>query len=379
MTSSLLRAKTSPDLRAEDGMTALFLAAQGGHSAVVARLMQAGADPWILGPDGRTAAEATRRAGIRALIDGRTSRDQQKAFARRLGRPHTAATRETSVGWTDLHHAAVLDLPGIVSALIGAGLAPDVRLKDDSSPFGKRLTRTLGKLRRGKSFRGWRADGETPSMIAAILDSRAALAALIVAGADMSAGNAGGDTPLHYAAFGDARTAAEWLVARGAEVNARNGDGETPLHYAAQADARAAAEILLARGAAVHAKDEKGETPMHYAALGNARQVAELLAARGADVHAKDRGGETPMHYAAFGDVREMAEWLAARGADIEARDNAGHVPLHAVARGDARDVAVWLLSRGVDPRTPDSDGKTPRDLAISPAMRSILAERANP
>ena len=320
---------------------------------------------------------AAQGAGVRARPDGRAGRGQRNIFARRVGRPLSTAARDLSVGWTDLHHAAVLDLPGVVSALIEAGMMPDVRLKDDSSPFGERLTRTLGKLWRGKSFRGWRADGETPSMIAAILDSRAALAALVDGGADMGAGNVGGDTPLHYAAFGNARGAAEWLVAHGAEVDARNAEGETPLHYAAQTDALAAARILMARGADVGAKDRGGETPLHYAALANARRVAESLAARGADVGAKDRGGETPMHYAAFGDARGMAEWLAARGADIGARDNGGHAPLHAAARGDARGVAEWLLSRGADSRAADGDGKTPQDLAISPAMRAILAGRA--
>ena len=77
-------ARAGLDLRARDGATALFIAAQLGHSGVIELLMEAGAVASVRGPQGRTAtdvakatygdAETARRNGeslaVQALIRG---------------------------------------------------------------------------------------------------------------------------------------------------------------------------------------------------------------------------------------------------------------------------------------------------------------------
>lgn len=47
--------------------------------------------------------------------------EQAKQFSELLDRPFSHGWREDSVGWTDLHYAALLDLPGVVVALCDRG------------------------------------------------------------------------------------------------------------------------------------------------------------------------------------------------------------------------------------------------------------------
>ena len=64
----LLASKANPDLRAPDGSTALLIAVVLGRAEIVALLREAGADAWIEGPDGRTAADAARAGGDSAVL-----------------------------------------------------------------------------------------------------------------------------------------------------------------------------------------------------------------------------------------------------------------------------------------------------------------------
>ena len=300
-----------------------------------------------------------RREMLHAETRARAAVSAGMRFSDSLGRVFSANAKEDSTGWTDLHYAAVLNLSGAVMALVDAGVQADVRLKDDSSRFGEALRDTLVGLRHVQ-FAGWKADGETPVMIAAVANARDALEALAEAGADILAKNASGKIPLHFAAYGSARETAEWLVGKGADIHARDNGGRTPLHDAAWGNARETAEWLAGRGARVRARDNSGQTPLHLAARGNSPETVEWLAGQGADVHGTDIAGNTPLHEAARGNARETAEWLVGKGAHIRATDIDGRTPLHLAARGNARETAEWLVGKGADIRARDNSGNTP-------------------
>ncbi len=146
-------------------------------------------------------------------------------LAEMLGREVSTAARDEN-GWTDLHYAALFDLPDVVAVLVDRGADVDVRLQRDDARISDRLRRTLAA--RGYDFDEWSRNGETP---------------------------------LHVAAWVDAGRAVERLLAWGANPNARTPYGWTPLHYAASANARRAFEALLAGGADAGARDVNGDTP----------------------------------------------------------------------------------------------------------------------
>ncbi len=337
----------------------------------------------------------------------REAREQAEDFAARLGRPLRVDWKDVRTGWTDLHFAALLNLPAVVEALIETGAAPDARLKGGEVPFGDGLKRRLAGLHPGVDWSDWWAYGQTPLMIAALADSRAAAAALVARGADVHAKNDAGKTPLHYAAQGNARETAEWLVARsadihaksnsgwtplhsaaagnaretaewlvglGADVHAKSNNGSTPLHSAAEGNARETAEWLVGLGADIHARNDYGSTPLHAAAAGNARETAEWLVGLGADIHARNDYGSTPLHYAAWENARETAEWLVGLGADVHAKSNSGWTPLHSAARGNARETAEWLVGLGADVHAQSNGGATPLDIAIRSESKAVQA-----
>ncbi len=205
-----------------------------------------------------------RRGMLSALAGARANREASRRFSELLGRPFSPERREGSVGWTDLHYAALLDLPGAVAALCDAGMAADARLKTGSQPFGGDLERAFAALGH-ESFEGRRANGETPLMVASLANARGAAAGLADCGADVGAADGGGLTPLHHAARGNAPEAAGLLVDLGADVGAADGGGLTPLHHAARGNAPEAAGLLVDLGADVNAADGDGLTPLSLA------------------------------------------------------------------------------------------------------------------
>ena len=230
-----------------------------------------------------------RREVLSDLARVREWLPQHKRFAELLGRPFSKDSDEGGVGWTDLHYAAVLDLAGVIAALVDPGMAVDTRLKSDHSLFGDDLKRTLAALGHER-FKRWAADGETPLMIAVDANARGAVEYLIERGANIRAKASRGATVLHFVRYPDARELVEYLVNEGADVNAKNGGGTTPLHNAAGGGRSDVVEYLVSKGADVNAKNGGGTTPLHNAAQSGRSDVVEYLVSKGADVNAKNGG-----------------------------------------------------------------------------------------
>ncbi len=176
-----------------------------------------------------------------------------------LGRPVSAEGRDEH-RWTDLHYAAVLDMPTLVGALADEGAAVDARLLGDGGRLDGELSRALGDF--GVRVGGLRRDGATPLHLAVRSGSREALSELLRRGASVSARDAAGRTALHDAAAADAVDEVGVLLGAGADVRSRDNAGETPLHVAAAAGALAAMEELLSGGADVLMRNDVGETPL---------------------------------------------------------------------------------------------------------------------
>ena len=272
-----------------------------------------------------------------------------RRFTELLGRPFSPRWKDVSVDWTDLHYAALLDLPEVVAALCDAGMDADTRLKSGSLPFGDDLKRTLAALGH-EGFKDWNADGETPLMIASVGNARNAAAALAACGADVNAKGDTGDTPLHFAALRNALDVAKLLFERGADVNAKEDTGWTPLHFAALRNDLDVAKLLIERGADVKAAALNGTTPLHFAANRSFYDMAKLLIDRGAAVNAKDEDGKTPLLISYDLDLMKL---LIDRGADVNASSNYGSTRLGNAFLNINPDVAKLLIDRGANGWTP--------------------------
>ena len=301
-------------------------------------------------------------------------RARRRALAEKLGREFSPdAVGEN--GWTDLHYAAALDLPGLARELVERGMEVDVRLDESGERFGEGLKRTLREL--GRDFDNWTSDGNTPLHVAGWADSLSVVEYLVGQGADVNAKWIGGWTVLHTAAFGDSLSVVEYLVGQGLDVNAKNNYGWTVLHAAARYSSLSVVEYLVGQGADVNAKDNTGSTVLHAAARFSSLSVVKYLVGQGLDVNAKNDSGWTVLHHAPYSDsVSVVVEYLAGHGADVNAKTDSGWTVLHhAVLGRNALSMVANLVERGADVnaktvaerRWGDSlypAGSTPRDVA---------------
>ena len=257
-----------------------------------------------------------------------TKRTTALALRRALQRKLEAAAVDAD-GWTDLHYAAALDLPGCVSALMVRGAAVDARLKGDAAGIGTALA-VLAPFGVGSS--DLHREGETPLHIAASTDAAEAAAVLLDHGADVEARL----LPL------------ERDAALGVGDEGDLGPNMRPLHIAAEHGATRTAQVLIGRGADIHAKDYYGRSPLHHAAFCDSTDTMACLVDGGADVDAAGKGGITPLHTAAVADSKAAVAFLVEHGADINARAGLfGTTPLDATRVQDAVNAAGVLRSHG--------------------------------
>ncbi|MCY4136751.1 MAG: ankyrin repeat domain-containing protein [Rhodobacteraceae bacterium] len=290
------------------------------------------------------------------------SEHEYRRFLEVVGRGPTASYVDEN-GWTDLHYAALLNLPWLCEALVDSGVAIDHRLKSD----GRRLTDALmPKVQPFLESGVFLRRGHTPSHLAALGNAVDALERLVAKGASIHATNDVGRTPLHLAAWRNAVDALEWLVGNGAIINGTDDYGATPLHGAALGNAVDALEWLGTQGGSVHATSNYGRTPMHCAALGKAMDALDWLAANGASVHVTNINGNNPLHDAAWGNAADALAWLVVRGGDIHATNNIGRTPVHRAAEWNAVDALEWLVAKGASIDAKSIQGNTPLHDAAS-------------
>ena len=176
---------------------------------------------------------------------GRFSSNAAK-LSKLLGRKFSLDARDEN-GWTDLHYAAALNLPGLASALLDAGADSNTRLKSDGKGFNAELTGTLSAFGRD------------------------------LTGDDLDDWTRNGQMPLHFAAWFNADLVAPHLVASGSQVDEQSRASRTPLYLAAWQDSRAVAEFLIGQGVDVQTSFRNGWTPLDYATYRRASETAALL------------------------------------------------------------------------------------------------------
>lgn len=180
-------------------------------------------------PRGLHAAEARSRLVGKGRGQGNGTaatnlESELRLFLDVVGRRPSASHIDEN-GWTDLHYAALLNLPRLAEVLVDAELSVEQRLKSDGRKITNELLLRIRPYLKADSF-------------------------LRI-----------GSTPLHLAAYGNAVNALDRLVAKGASINAKAEYGVAPLHYAAWANALDALNWLTAKGADPYARNDLGQTP----------------------------------------------------------------------------------------------------------------------
>ena len=223
-----------------DGVTALMLAAQGGHEAVAQLLLQHSADVAAARNDGATAL-------MYAALGG------HEAVAQLLLQHGADVAAASNNGFTALMLAAQGGHEAVAQLLLQHGA--DVAAASN--------------------------DGWTALMFAAKGGHVAVAQLLLQHGADVAAAQDDGDTALMCAAKGGHVAVAQLLLQHGADVAAARNDGVTALMLAALGGQEEVAKMLLQHGADVKAAANNGATAVMFARANSHEAVARLLREHG--------------------------------------------------------------------------------------------------
>jgi len=385
MTDALLGAGARVNAVTDLGVSPLYLACTNRSDALVARLLEAGADPSLALPNGETVLMNCARTGAAAAI---------RAL---LARGARVNDRESAHDQTALMWAAAAVHPQAVAELLAAGADLRARSRVYSQVVTSEVTQRAGRETLNYTVQ---RGGMTALLFAARSGDADSVRLLAAAGADVNDAQADGLAALTLAAHSGQGAAALALIERGANVNDGR-VGYTALHAAVLRADLAVVKALLAHGANPNVAMTKGtpmrrtsqdfdlpaalipSTPYLLAARFLEPDIVRALGAGGADPAPAMRDGTTAvMLAAALGasattDRRGVAlidggraatealvlrtvDALSETGADIKAANQAGDTALHAAAAAGLDRVVARLVALGAPINARNGRGQTP-------------------
>ncbi|RYO79133.1 hypothetical protein DL763_009400 [Monosporascus cannonballus] len=318
---------------------ALFWASYLGNCRIVARLLEAGADPNAQGPEAHTvltaAAAHSHLDCVNALLaDARTD-------------PNMRAKNGRSA----------------LSFACGNGHSEMVKVLLDQAGCGAAETDNSGAT---PLF--WAAGGGHTTIV---------LALARLPGVDLNHRDKVGRTIVSWAACDGMEGVLSCLLRlRGIDVNSKDEEGLSPLSLAARYGHTAAVAILVGNRKVDKASTDRNKRNAISWACGRGHvDVLRILLSGGCPgVDDEDVDGWAPLAWAIQNNVPELVNTLISTGkVDIDRRDPCGRTALYwAVDYGHAP-VVKALLQEGADPESASNEGKTPAMLARTYGRDDIL------
>lgn len=360
----LLEARARVDVRAErNGLTALRVAVAAGSLEAARSLLAAGADRDEMDDHGARLLFTAAANGSVPLIDLFLTPGEDIDYQRTGGFTALDAALENQ------HWAAAEYLleHGATLAASSTGRRDALRKLLDLEPVVKPGSMSLVQV----------VDLPSPELFRAVLAQ----------GASTDFTDEKGNTLLMLAAKRHHVTALAALLVAGADVNARNADGDTAL---AIATGKSEYELMVIGIGLALDPEGRSLTKLVFRPAQNSTEsratarrldaVRVLLDAM-ADPNAADHGGNTPLIEATRSGDAELVAMLIAAGATVNTRNAAGAAPLLMAAQFGLAEIAGELLRAHADPAIRDSAGRTPLQVAQAGGHENVvrLLEQAAP
>ncbi|CZS88147.1 uncharacterized protein RCO7_01113 [Rhynchosporium graminicola] len=329
----------------------LFWAARRGHTTIVDKLLNWGANPDIKVADGSTcliaASQYDHGEVVRLLLDGEGRLPNEAGF-----RVNYTWQR----GRTPLSIASGNGFLGIVRQLLDhEHVIPDIPDFDQWTPlfysvFGKHLDVLQALLsdrrvspnhvdRTGRNAISWAASEGHIDIVKYLLS----LIHMRVEERDQI-----GRTALSWAAgSGQLEVVVELRRSRRFDISSRDNDGRNALSWACHGrHYKVVGYLIKYDRLGADAEDVDGWTPLAWALFGNAPKTVQVLLSSGVvDVNKKDRNGRTPLSFAAgYGYLEVVELLLGVEGIDVRNTSDTGQTPLSAARANGQVDVAKTLL-----------------------------------
>ncbi|KZV62439.1 ankyrin [Peniophora sp. CONT] len=288
-------------------------------------------------------------------------------------------------GYTALHLACIQGHTGVVELLIDRGAAIDAATKDDVTPLVCAIYhyqfKTIALLFARGAMLAARDSLRIAALHAAISVRNVEAAQILLRlGLDVNL-PVHGDTILHRAVRFYLRDIAEMLLRRGADVNTRDKTGDTPLLIAARNGDADSFALLCAHGAmeshmshTASIEQAKRGDLLHCAITAGSVTIVEMaLQHSGTVLDTCFENGWTPLSLAARSRHHNVVEFLLSRGAD----PNVEVIPpqwavqwgssraLHEAVRSGDVEIIEMLLEHGADANARTGGEDTPLSLAM--------------
>ena len=317
----LLQSRADIDSQAEDGRTALSLAAQGGHMSyvqIVQLLLQKDADIEMTDESSQTPLSWAAKKNGHAKIVGLLL-DKKANFETRDCNDQTPLSVAAREG-----HIKVV-------RLLLEGKA-DIETRD--------------------------CNYQTPLLLAVESDHPEVVELLLEKNAQIK--DSVGQDPLPWAAKNGHARIVELLLKKDAALEAIGCFERTPLSVAAEEGHIKVVRLLLEGKADFETRDFINRTPLLLAVESDHPEVVELLLEKDAELEAKDDYGRTALSRASERGHTEVAKLLLEKNADFE-EICWGQTPLSFAAENGHLQIVKLLLKKNAKIET---DGLTPFDLA---------------
>ena len=283
-----------------DGVTALHVAAQGGHLETVNLLLENGATPTIADDEGRTP--------LTLAIKGNYG-EVAAALVKYGADPNTVFVDEEGVTHNLLFDSILIENADFAKSLVEKGA--DLYYKDEKGvstllqASHRGMLDVVEKLLEAHKAKGGNDDyihaaseeGVSPIIAASSEGHPEVVKALLAAGANKDDADVDGTSALMAASARGHLEVAKELVAAGADVNVQNNDGHSALMFAY--NGKNQVETLFERYSQ-YLKEGDGEEeadggtgPLIREALANHTALVDLLLKNGANPKLKDKEGHT--------------------------------------------------------------------------------------
>ncbi|MEM7014704.1 MAG: ankyrin repeat domain-containing protein [Verrucomicrobiota bacterium] len=343
------------------GRTLLWEAAYKGRTALVAELIERGAEvnvkgsyytPMLVELSPLSCAEEAGRTELADLLVANGAQDDLYAACYRgdletidallaqdpesVNRPSRSdAEPHPRMGWNPIHYAVVGGRLGAVKLLVdsGAEIGDHRQLLIDWAQENREIIRYLKSINAEAKSPTSQAPKQEPGIPAIDRPDWMGYPVLV----DACRGN-------HNAPDDPQRV--QKLLDRDANVNIKDYKQKTPLHRASQAGFLKITNLLLDHGADLDAVDEKGQTPIFDAAYHGRAETVTLLVERGADVNHADHRGETPLFAAVQRGWQEAVDVLLVAGANVQHTNDRGKKAVDVIRVAGARPSEKELIRK---------------------------------
>eukprot|EP00803_Ostreobium_quekettii_P007180 evm.model.scf_705.8 EVM.evm.TU.scf_705.8 scf_705:58250-63787(-) len=367
-----------------NGSTALYAAAQEGHVGIVQALLDSGADVDILSKWGSSALIVAASQGhadvVSALLEGgadfqkRTTEFQQSALfvaaangypqcvlALLEGRGEEMIDVPDVNGATPLYAACFQGQLASVDALLASKPDVDKVNEGGSGPLhaasANCFPKVVASLMDAGAQRGIRnLKGQRPMDVVCLAQPAAAKRRVSIQSILM---------PLMIAVLDDDSAEVQRLIQAGEDANGVASDGSTLLQLAVHRGSVRVVDALLAGSADSSVRDDDGRTPLHVAAGNSSTEIVAALLESGTDVNSLTSDRSTALHIAAQNNDAAIVEALVPFDPDPNIQDDAGRTPLHLAAQAGSPRIVQTLLDLGADPNIEDGEGHTPQFVAV--------------